>query len=200
MKYKYLLPAAALLISAHSASAVLIASENWSSGDFAGGTGWVASTWTTINSPSISTTDGVPAPSLLSNNQNRGVSRTVNLTAHTDVTFSFSWAHRFLEAGENEGFTIAYDNGSGSFATVFTTAGSPDLVSGNPLQGFFNASVNLTPAVANTTQAIRVLAFGMGGTDFLYFDDFEVNGTLVPEPSTALLGALGVLGLLRRRR
>jgi hypothetical protein len=40
--------------------------------------------------------------------------------------------------------------------------------------------------------------YGAAGT--WRFDNFTISGTAVPEPSAALLGAVGVLGLLRRRR
>ncbi|GAA5126750.1 hypothetical protein JIN84_09320 [Luteolibacter yonseiensis] len=38
------------------------------------------------------------------------------------------------------------------------------------------------------------------GYDMIAIDNFSLNTAAVPEPSAALLGALGVLGLLRRRR
>lgn len=43
--------------------------------------------------------------------------------------------------------------------------------------------------------------FGFGGGDTSgYFDNISITGTAVPEPAAALLGALGSLILLRRRR
>lgn len=42
---------------------------------------------------------------------------------------------------------------------------------------------------------------GSGGTfDLVGIDNFSINASAVPEPSAALLGALGTLALLRRRR
>jgi hypothetical protein len=42
---------------------------------------------------------------------------------------------------------------------------------------------------------------GSGGTfDLVGLDNFSINASAVPEPSAALVGALGILGLLRRRR
>ena len=41
---------------------------------------------------------------------------------------------------------------------------------------------------------------GTAGTGTVRMDNVVINGTLVPEPSAALLGALGMIGLLRRRR
>ena len=43
-------------------------------------------------------------------------------------------------------------------------------------------------------------AAGTGGLDTHLFDNLVVQGTVIPEPSTALLGALPLLGLLGRRR
>lgn len=49
---------------------------------------------------------------------------------------------------------------------------------------------------------IRVRAENAGGTAGAYVNlrDITFNGTVIPEPAAALLGALGLLGLLRRRR
>lgn len=42
---------------------------------------------------------------------------------------------------------------------------------------------------------------GSGGTfDLVGIDNFSINASAVPEPSAVLIGAFGVLGLLRRRR
>ncbi|MEM1084955.1 MAG: PEP-CTERM sorting domain-containing protein [Verrucomicrobiota bacterium] len=41
---------------------------------------------------------------------------------------------------------------------------------------------------------------GPGGNGFSDFNGFQIDFTPVPEPSVALLGGLGLLGLLRRRR
>lgn len=52
--------------------------------------------------------------------------------------------------------------------------------------------------------AILQIAFsdgsGSGGGHHLWVDNIAVSGDLVPEPSAAILGLLGALGLLRRRR
>ncbi len=39
-----------------------------------------------------------------------------------------------------------------------------------------------------------------GAAGFTAFDNLSVTGTLIPEPTTALLGGIGFLFLLRRRR
>jgi hypothetical protein len=43
---------------------------------------------------------------------------------------------------------------------------------------------------------VRLIGYGIQTN----YDNVRLDGTLVPEPSTALLGGLGMLALLRRRR
>lgn len=57
-----------------------------------------------------------------------------------------------------------------------------------------NAGVGANAFVAATTGS----TYAAGGN--WRFDMVTVSGTVIPEPSVALLGGLGVLGLLRRRR
>lgn len=65
-----------------------------------------------------------------------------------------------------------------------------------------NFSGNLTSALAwvnDTTAGLRIYA-GLGGTSNYDLDNLLVTHTPVPEPASALLGGLGMLALLRRRR
>ncbi len=43
-------------------------------------------------------------------------------------------------------------------------------------------------------------ALDLGGGRSAYFEEGSLNVVVIPEPSAALLGGLGVLALLRRRR
>lgn len=55
----------------------------------------------------------------------------------------------------------------------------------------------------NVTEPItfKIYAFGVNnGSGSLFFDNFIVNGTLIPEPSSLMLGLLGLAPLLRRKR
>lgn len=207
MKYKILLPAA-FFLSAHCATAVLIASDGFDDGTFSdpampttangNGIGWKANTWTAVGS-NVEVTSGEKQAgthsATIPNGSGRYIERTLDLTDYENVAVSFFWAHRFMEAGEK--IDVKFDGGSGFTTAGTVTAGS----SGNPLEGFFSASFNLdTSSLTGTTHTLRFETRDVGGTDFFFVDTIEVNGDLVPEPSSALLGALGVLGLLLRRR
>jgi MYXO-CTERM domain-containing protein len=80
-------------------------------------------------------------------------------------------------------------------------AGIP-LVSNNPtfgvrvLSAFESTATGSGAAsyVASTTASTYV------GTGTWRFDMVTVSGTAIPEPTAALLGSIGLLGLLRRRR
>lgn len=61
--------------------------------------------------------------------------------------------------------------------------------------------VAFTGSVTSSELLIRFTAVGpSGGTGNLHLNRMVVQGTVVPEPAVALLGGLGMLGLLRRRR
>ena len=80
------------------------------------------------------------------------------------------------------------DNFATDLGAVTTTGGTVSLVAA-AFQG------------VTTTTEFRVYGFGAstsGGT--FSVNDFTFNGDVVPEPSAALLGAVGMLALLRRRR
>ena len=52
---------------------------------------------------------------------------------------------------------------------------------------------------AGQTYSLKITTAGDAGNN-LGIDSFAINGALVPEPSIALLGGLGLVALLRRRR
>ena len=57
-------------------------------------------------------------------------------------------------------------------------------------------------AVANTTAftSYRFDVTGNGGDRLMSFAEIQFDGTVIPEPSSAMLGMLGLLPVLRRRR
>ena len=62
-----------------------------------------------------------------------------------------------------------------------------------------NTSFSTLTLAAGQTYSLKITTGGEGGNNFS-IDSFVINGAVVPEPSAALLGALGLLALLRRRR
>ena len=58
----------------------------------------------------------------------------------------------------------------------------------------------LTGNAVNNRGTVAIRFDDWEANDALSIDNFLVTGTAVPEPSIALLGALGLLGALRRRR
>ncbi|MFN9664090.1 MAG: PEP-CTERM sorting domain-containing protein [Akkermansiaceae bacterium] len=97
---------------------------------------------------------------------------------------------------------------SGTQYTVQFFSSAPDanilsnskIASGGVDSPFFGAHVNggTKYIVANFTADSGSQAFAITGSEPSY--SALVIGTTVPEPSAALLGAIGLLGLLRRRR
>ena len=109
------------------------------------------------------------------------------LTANTEYTFtiyshnqgSFQQFHTFYEGDIGTGTNL------GSFITTF----NPSAVPPNP--ALAEISFDLT-----TNNSGEVLITMAANADRLTINGFSV----VPEPSATLLGSLGLLGLLRRRR
>jgi len=95
-------------------------------------------------------------------------------------------------------------NGGTDWTTVGTLdyGANDDVVPGGDFTGYFRHEYGVStdsggPIVAN---GIRLLVPGIGlggGTDI---DEIEVYGSVIPEPSSAVLLGLGVLGFLLRRR
>ena len=99
------------------------------------------------------------------------------------------------------------------FIPSLTTASTNANLSGNTLYGITSGSDWILPAV-NGGESFSFSSTDAGGattffrntvasgvtTNDTYTSSSGANLTLVPEPSAALLGAIGVLGLLRRRR
>ena len=74
-------------------------------------------------------------------------------------------------------------------------------VSGNTADAWIGIYTNFAPVTLAASQvySLKITAAGDGGNN-LGIDSFVINGTVVPEPSVALLGVLGLVSLLRRRR
>ena len=124
-----------------------------------------------------------------------------------DVTDIYLWTYERSQAARGlVSFNIAFDTGSGfGTAVAASTLGITDFALwGDGTGGTWNVQTpqNKTFTAAQTNvQAIQfsnIVNGGDGGR--LGISEIRFVGEAVPEPSAALLGGLGALLLLRRRR
>ncbi len=90
---------------------------------------------------------------------------------------------------------IRIDIGAGRFGIFQTTGTAPS--------GFFPSDVTsaLLSSTANVNNTGQLVIASSGGVQSVAFGSANnINFVAIPEPSTALLGLLGVAGLIRRRR
>lgn len=141
---------------------------------------------------------------LVNVNGNMTVSQSFSVTVGTEYTVSY---YEMMRGGGAYMFTtISLDTG-----TVTGTDGSPVIVSAGPASSITQTtavnddwtlhSFKFTPdtsAIATLTFGNEYLAGDHGDNDGTYVD--LVSVTSIPEPTAALLGGLGLLTLLRRRR
>lgn len=125
---------------------------------------------------------------------NNGMSIVLQVSTMGFTDLSVSWAQR----GTSSGFTTRQFDYSTDGAT-WTNFGTDTGALGST---WVTESYDLSSVASIENQAtvyFRIVLDGATGTSGNNrFDNITVEG--VPEPTTALLGALGVLGLLRRRR
>lgn len=127
--------------------------------------------------------------------QNNGATLTieVNLTGMEDVIVSYATQKTGTGFNSNQ-FSYSTDGVS------YTSFGSAyDLTTSFALKTFDLSSIS---ALDNDSSVFFRVTFS-GATSNAgnnRIDNIQVNATAVPETSAAVLGALGVLGLLRRRR
>lgn len=138
---------------------------------------WITNTGGTSGTNILTATLPVAANSTFASTQFLEVSFAANeLVLDDDTAYGFFFQYTLDSvAGLSSDVTIAFDADLG-------TAGAA------PFGMLLNTNVNADPALAaNGVSATR---------DLNYF----ITGTVIPEPSAAILGAFGLLGLLRRRR
>lgn len=200
-------------ISELSSSTELLYSGNQSSTDLINGvTGTSVSGWNLGNGSTVpELNDGIHGVSFVdAGNSVQGTWTTVGAT----VTFSLGsdplgyniTSIRSIAAWSGAGFgnqawTLATQNvGGGSFTDRITTHFQP-LGTGLAEPGA--TQVLLTGLNITGVQAVRLTANSVNGGGYggaFVFREFDVVGAVIPEPSSSLLGALGMLALLRRRR
>ena len=110
-----------------------------------------------------------------------------------------------LQSGESITFTYAsavLTTGQTSTGLVVDSSKPFDFVNANRNgNGTFTSTVSSTGGTFATTPETFVTVTGTGGRGGVTNTLFDINLTSVPEPSSAmLLGAVGLLGLLRRRK
>lgn len=200
-------------ISELNSTTELFFSGNQSSTDLINGvTGTSISGWNLTNGSTVpELVDGIHGLSFVpAGNTVQGAWTTVGAT----VTFSLGsnplgyniTSIRSIAAWSGAGFgnqawTLETQNvGGGSFTTVATTSYQPHGTgSGSPQA----SQILLTDLNITGVQAVRITANSVNGganAGAFVFREFDVIGAAIPEPSSALLGALGALALLRRRR
>lgn len=143
-----------------------------------------------------------------------GVQFLIDTTGYESITVSYDVRHSNTSS-RYQAVQYTLNGSTWTSATFFAAAAGDAWIN--------NRSVNLSAIVGannNPNFGIRILsasqfaATGAGTSSYVAattgstyaaggnwrFDMVTVSGTVIPEPSAALLGGLGVLGLLRRRR
>lgn len=126
---------------------------------------------------------------------------TLNLTGWENVTLS-GWSQQASNTGPRDFAVFASYNGGTDFTELVSTYA---IINGNsPQSGFAlgaaadeNASVVIEWRNIGTA-SVNGSTIATTGTS--RFSTFSVSADAIPEPSAALLGGLGLLALLRRRR
>jgi hypothetical protein len=119
---------------------------------------------------------------------------TFSLTATNDNTDAFTTTAYLQSSVGGFGTGNAVVTGTGNFATR-TTAGTSAASSAS-----FDLSAPAFQGLSTITFQLRFADTTNSNGDLARFDNFTVNGAVVPEPSAAVLVGLGMLALLRRRR
>lgn len=107
------------------------------------------------------------------------------------ITGSSSNNARWSFSGASGSASVSYTTGA---STTFTPAGGGIRTT----DGYTNISVTALPSV--TGLKVRLTAVDNNSAERWLVDSVVISGTAVPEPTAALLGTIGMLGLLRRRR
>lgn len=97
-------------------------------------------------------------------------------------------------------FDLLYSTNNGASWLTALTDSTLAISSGGA--NVSNAAQNFSLALAGVTHVKIEIDSSWNGTtnDYVGLSEVKFSGTAVPEPSAALLGGLGMLALLRRRR
>jgi len=126
----------------------------------------------------------------------------LSATVAADTVYTLTW-------------NVGSDNGDSGLGTrgykMRLLAGNSTVLAGGSFTFLENQDLSATDSLSFTTSAtpanlgetlrIRMEADGPNSLrDDILFDNLELDASVIPEPSVALLGGLGILALLRRRR
>lgn len=126
------------------------------------------------------------------------VGETLDLSS---VSFLLGTTHDNVNSFTTEAFLQSNVGGFGTGNPTITGSGTTRTSTTSGFNGTA-ATFDLTSFsnVSTITFQIRFADNLNENGKLTRIDDFTLNGTVVPEPSAALLGGLGLLALLRRRR
>lgn len=174
-----------------------VTSAGWFNNDQSGSSGWSGSSFSYFGR----------GPSTTAGTSYIGFTITADPTYTLDLTaLSFNYHMSQIQtAGGPHSFTFELRSSLSNFATAI-----PGTYSTNPVTAgtatLHSASFNLSGGnyddLENITFRLYVTGSVTGNNDIARWDDILAEGSVaaVPEPSTVLLGGLGLLALLRRRR
>lgn len=142
---------------------------------------------------------GFPAGNSVSlNGWNGGASYfqfTLDATGYQNLVLS--WAGNRSGSGPTN-LVLRYSSDGGSTFTDFTTIPSNNLVNYSTTQDLSS----VTSLNNNSLDVFRLVGVDAAAGGTLKIDNFTIDGTAIPEPSTVMLVGAGLLGLfaIRRRR
>ncbi len=219
---KYIAPILGLAMAGFANASTILVSSDFESG-LAGWTlGGGASHYihNTLNQPAPDpghnyASGGTGAARLPGNNSTITLATTLNLTGYTELTISLS--DQFFNGSTTRRAFVQY---SGDNGANWVFLGNWDTSESGGNETIRNSSITLTPGSATptvrtgnwhntasqytgsafTANSLIQIGFNTNNAGHIAFIDDVVISGVIPEPTTALLGGLGLLALLRRRR
>nr|WP_169933442.1 DUF4347 domain-containing protein [Nonlabens sp. Ci31] len=144
-----------------------VASDNFSSNNFSGGTGWATASWTTTGTPSV-----IGGRAFSNGGADRSFARRIDLSGYSSVIWTADWncddSSSGFESGDQTFFQVSYDNG-GSYTTLQTLTAPCGTNENN------TGSVSLNIIGGNTNTWIRILTSNDSGSEDMFFDNIVLT-------------------------
>ena len=121
---------------------------------------------------------------------------TINHTIGANTTYTLTVWARVNDGGDSTATISIYGNDGVSYLQQTTTA----LSGLSTTWQQFTASFTTGASGGAVGTLLQLELDRTGSTNQVWFDNVVVTAEAVPEPSSAVLGGLGLLALLRRRR